>query len=109
MLCEWALRNYIPQNALSDLLGVLKEFHPNLPKQAHTVLQTAKIESNFQTIKGGEYSHFAIVFFLKALSSRLVNIAQNTIGFQVNFDGLPLYTWCLYVGSEFIVAEIAFS
>lgn len=46
VLCEWALRNDVPQKTLSDLLCALQEFHPDLPKQAHTLLQTAKIVAN---------------------------------------------------------------
>lgn len=89
VLCEWALRNDTPQNTFSDLLGVLKEFHLNLRKKARTVLQTDRIESNVQNIKGGDI--YILALCLKTISSSHFNTANNTIGLQVNVDGLPLY------------------
>ncbi|KAL2083702.1 hypothetical protein ACEWY4_021475 [Coilia grayii] len=90
-LCDWALRNYVPQNTLSDLLGVLRELHPNLPKQARTLLQTARIAANVKNIKGGEYVHFGILTYFQAIPAYVLHNVSETIGLQINVDGLPLY------------------
>ena len=78
----------MPQNTFTDLLCTLHEFHPNLPKQARTLLQTAKIY--VKNINGGEYLHFGILSNLETISSSLHGVG-NTICLQINIDGLSLF------------------
>lgn len=90
-LCDWALRNDVPQNTLSDLLSVLREFHPSLPKQARTLLHTDRIAASVKNIKGGEYLHFGILTHFQTMPAYVIQNVTEAIGLQINVDGLPLY------------------
>lgn len=59
-LREWAVQHQIPNASLSDLLGILRKSHPDLPKYPRTLLKT-KINYTILNKCGGEYYYFGIV------------------------------------------------
>ena len=50
----------VPHCTLSDLFTVLRQFHPDLPKDPRTLLQT-KLTYNVSEICGGHYYNFGLV------------------------------------------------
>lgn len=87
----WASTFSVSLVAVTALLGILRVFHPDLPKDARTVLRT---QGQINTIKmdGGEYHHFGLA---KGLVSRLKSLILpaklNDLKLQFNIDGLPLF------------------
>lgn len=91
VLCDWALRNDVPQSTLSDLVSVLQEFHPRLPKQARTLLQTGRMAASVKNIKRGEYLYFGILTHFQTIPTYVIHNVSDTTGLQINVNGLPLY------------------
>jgi hypothetical protein len=90
-LAAWAADSQIPHNKIRGLLSVLLPFHPNLPKDPRTLLETTT-SYEIQNIAGGSYYHFGLVQGIKTSSSELLGIENGgTVHIQINIDGLPLY------------------
>ena len=104
---QWATSNSNPVTALSSLLGMLRVFHPSLPKDPRTLLKTP-CPSNLKLVEGGAYFHFGIANCLSKSKELLDFVSQNSddmadplpalslslslsLSLQVNFDGLPLF------------------
>ena len=90
-LADWAAQSQIPHSKLKGLLSVLRQYHPHLPKDPRTLLQTTTAY-NISAIGGGEYYHFGLACVINKLP-QLVQVDRDIsrISFQVNIDGLPLY------------------
>lgn len=94
-LCHWAVTNSITHSALGQLMDILKQYHPSLPKDARTLLSTGKVHTcsdGIRKIDGGSYYHFGIasgVISKLAFDSKLH--AEDHILLQINIDGLPLF------------------
>ena len=91
LLARWAIENKITHTALGQLLGVLRVFHLDLPKDPRTLLLTKKVDG-IKPIAGGLYYHFGIAGAIEsalALDPKLKNC--DTIQLQLNVDGLPLF------------------
>ncbi|KAL3997086.1 hypothetical protein ACER0C_009742 [Sarotherodon galilaeus] len=75
----WASTFSVLLVAVTALLGILHVFHPDLPKDARTVLRT---QGQIRTMKmdGGDYHHFGLL---------LESLKELTL--QFNIDGLPLF------------------
>ena len=90
-LSKWAVENGITHNAIGSLLGILRNFHSELPKDPRTLLATGKVVG-IKSIAGGSYYHFGIA---DAITEKLLNDnglgSHNVIQLQVNIDGLPLF------------------
>lgn len=89
---EWAINDQVPNSTLSNLLAILRPYHPFLPKDPRTLLKT-KLTYDVSDICGGQYYHFGI-------SSSLLSRIKSSIQFlpegfcfeiQLNIDGLPLF------------------
>lgn len=91
-ICNWALTFGISLVALTALLGILQFYHPDLPKDARTILKT-DTRYTIQNKVGGQYHYFGIFSSIKRTLSQI--IASVTDGFtlklQINIDGLPLF------------------
>ena len=90
-LAQWAIEYKIPQVALSGLLSLLQVNHPNLPKDARTLLQTT-VSYSTKVIGGGSYHHFGLQ---TSITSKLNSYSgpqyMNQLSLQMNIDGLPLF------------------
>ena len=88
-LAEWAKQFKIPMNATSALLAILHDDHPNLPKDARTLLAT-QVYTDIKIVAGGEYYHFGVEPGLVAYV-RSTPDASETVSVQINIDGLPIF------------------
>ncbi|KAL2103176.1 hypothetical protein ACEWY4_000044 [Coilia grayii] len=91
-LKQWAATFSVPLVAVTALLAILRTSHPELPKDARTLLGT-KPTVPLQTVGGGgEYFHFGLA---KGILSKLSTIhlpdSIQTIRVQFNIDGLPVF------------------
>ena len=83
-------------NAVSNLLKILKEYHPDLPTDSRTLLQTSR---DHQILIHGneEYCYFGIKPYLQKLSLNDI-CPDKKILVRINIDGLPL---CKSTRSQF--------
>ncbi|KAJ8936170.1 hypothetical protein NQ314_012466 [Rhamnusium bicolor] len=90
-LIDWSLKHNIAHVAINDLLNVLKPFHPELPLDVRTLLQTPK-KKDLININPGEYYHFGLESCVKKLLIRYPNTVGDLgiIQLLINIDGLPL-------------------
>jgi hypothetical protein len=90
-LAEWGSQFQIKHNALGHLLTILKPYHPNLPKDARTLLNT-KCSYDIRDVAGGQYYHFGIARGIGEICN-LANVvdADTSISLQLNIDGLPIF------------------
>lgn len=93
LLRDWAVRYKISHTALSALLSLLKSKHPELPKDARTLLSTP---CSIATVAkcGGQYYHFGVAASVvtklaKYEPGEVANLEE--ISLQINIDGLPLF------------------
>lgn len=97
-LRRWAAAASIKQDALTELLEILRPHIPELPKDARTLLNTPTtldLLPHMQKVSGGLYYHFGI-------SDGIVHRLQNNgsagtidtlslLSLQVNIDGVPVF------------------
>jgi len=77
--------------ALSSLLKILQPHHPELPKDARTLLRTT-LNSVMQSVGGGSYYHFGISSgIIDTIESIPLLDIHGEITFQISIDGLPLF------------------
>ena len=90
-LADWAVEFGISLIALSALLSILKIFHPSLPKDGRTLLQT-KTSYNINTLAGGVFHYFGILKSIGKILDKVWSTVPDRHAFklQLNFDGLPL-------------------
>ena len=90
-LKQWASTFGITLVAVTALLSILRVHHPELPKDARTLLGTQK-KIAVHALGGGEYHHFGLA---KGILSKLNSIhlpsSLQTIRLQFNIDGLPIF------------------
>ncbi|XP_076876019.1 uncharacterized protein LOC143525682 isoform X1 [Brachyhypopomus gauderio] len=91
-LSNWALTYGVSHIALTALLAILCFYHPELPKDARTILRT-KTNYSVKEMCSGLYHYFGIVAALqKTLYKWKSTLANGTcLRLQVNIDGLPLF------------------
>ncbi|XP_046873097.1 uncharacterized protein LOC124465386 isoform X1 [Hypomesus transpacificus] len=91
-LANWAVQFSISLVALTALLTLLRVYHPELPKDARTVLKT-EINYKIQEKCGGLYHYTGILAALRnTLSQHIRNVADGfKFKLQINIDGLPLF------------------
>lgn len=84
----WAIiKHSITHSALTDLLHILHDFHPELPLDSRTLLQTP-IVINKKKLDTGEYCHIGLIKNLQYISQFYVG---TTMELSFNIDGLPLF------------------
>lgn len=84
----WASNHRPTRAQTNDLLTILQKYHPELPKDARTLLKTQRmvpVEQKF----GGQFSYFGIAECLK--QNNMLNPDTLNIELKLNIDGLPLY------------------
>ncbi|XP_064472847.1 uncharacterized protein LOC135387672 [Ornithodoros turicata] len=87
-LALWAITCNTPQAHLSSLLQILKPYHPDLPCDARTLLQTPR-ESKVSSLAGGDYFYVGIAQGLYALL-RAGYLKTTSITLKINIDGIPI-------------------
>ena len=92
LLVAWVSKFNISHSAVNGLLCILRERHSFLPKDARTLLKTAK-QYNILHIAGGCYYHFGIETCVKSIVDGLRISVENIteVSLQINIDGLPLF------------------
>lgn len=93
-LFDWAVQFNITFTALGKLLGMLNQYHPDLPLDPRTLMQTPKDLPVTQLSNGGTYSHLGIAHtIVKLHSAEFLSkcIEKGEILLQLNVDGLPIY------------------
>ena len=93
-LRQWAIESGTKLCHANTLLTLLKEYHPELPKDARTLLQTNQTCSRetVHTKAGCSYCHFGLtngVQLCLAQSPDLLNSSELYL--QLNIDGLPIF------------------
>jgi hypothetical protein len=89
----WANKFNIPHNATRDLLGLLHDYHPQLPKDPRTLLKTPSVY-DVKEVNGGSYHHFGITECIRKelLCNGNISISEVfSLSLQINIDGLPLF------------------
>lgn len=88
-LKQWVIDYGIQQNAVSNLLQILKSNgHPNLPKDCRTFMQTPN-KRNVLSINPGYYVHIGLK---NGLKKHLINVKElpSEILIDFNIDGVPI-------------------
>ena len=91
----WSTRNNITHSATSEIMDILRPYHPSLPKDPRTLLKTMR-KPNIRDTAGGSYYHAGISSVLNQLimsdSAFLMTVASiDAIMLQISIDGLPLF------------------
>ena len=91
-LSNWALTYGISHTALTALLAILCFYHPELPRDARTILHT-KISYTVKELCNGLYHYFGIKSAIAQTLSRLKDtlVSGSCLRLQINIDGLPLF------------------
>ncbi|XP_048107324.1 uncharacterized protein LOC125299879 [Alosa alosa] len=85
----WAIDSQVPQCHLNGLLGILRKYHPYLPKDSHTLLGTPT-NYEVQQIAGGTMHYFGVEKGIRHILHQ-IDPLPKAIHLQVNIDGLPLF------------------
>lgn len=90
-LADWATNYCVPFVIINALLLILREFHPELPVDARTLMSTPR-QTNLKQLKsGGEYIHFGIRRGLEQMLNFGFFGGSSHLKLQFNVDGLPLF------------------
>jgi hypothetical protein len=94
-LALWAVSHKITHLALHDLLHILKDEHPELPKDPRTLLGTVS-KVVVKDIPGGSYYHFGLLSGVKKSVEQCEDMQQigDVLKVEINVDGLPLFKSC---------------
>ena len=93
-ILAWAKNCNISSVHVGSLLAVLRKYHPTLPKDPRTLLETAREVSVKECGNGGGYYHFGILTVLQNMWHRgLLELCpgDSRIMLQLNIDGLQLF------------------
>ncbi|KAL7825199.1 hypothetical protein AOLI_G00324060 [Acnodon oligacanthus] len=87
-LCNWALTFGVSLIALTALLGLLRFYHPDLPKDARTLLRM-KTDLSIQKRCGGLYYYFG---FLSSIKNMLSQATESIVdGFTLKLQNSLLH------------------
>jgi len=92
-LAEWTVNYNVPRSSIGPLLDILKLYHPELPNDARTLLDTPRVVQNVTTLPdGGQYVHIGLKAGIEnRLRLHAITLEPCTLELQVNIDGLPLF------------------
>ena len=93
-LIAWAVDFKIPHSAINSLMEILGKYHPGLPKDARTLLNTPRY-CDIKQVAGGSYHYFGVeTSLVRVLSHKTLTtktLKDEHISLQINVDGLPLF------------------
>jgi hypothetical protein len=87
----WKTKFHVPHNQVGELLGILRKYHPELPKSAKTLMGTPREKVVVRAVSPGSYYHFGIQKGLLAiLRSMKIITLKDPVGIFIGIDGVPL-------------------
>ena len=89
VLSSWVTTHRITQRAVCGLLGILRTYGCDVPKDSMTLLKTPRCVAT-DAIYSGSYIYLRIEQGIKRIISSKI-YSGNTISLIINIDGLPLY------------------
>lgn len=89
-LRQWATSQCISHTAIKSLLHILVPFHPELPLDSRTLLQTPRSFES-KKLETGEYVHLGLARALQLFLQRHTKFHESVLKISFNIDGLPLY------------------
>jgi len=92
-LAEWAAHYNVSHVAVTALLGILREAHPDLPKDSRTILNRGSVCSAvaMKNVAGGAYYHFGLQDSLISTINECGIDNSEPLKLHINVDGLPLH------------------
>lgn len=84
-LADWVTKYRIVHAAVGDLLRILKRWHPELPVDCRTLLQTPRTVA-VQRVAGGDYHYFGLLSMLVAHVEKHRDLKELNI--HLYFDGV---------------------
>jgi len=93
LLSEWAANCKIPLTAIGSLLRILHAYHPALPLDPCTLLDSLRKVPVKNMSDGGYYYHFGITQYLEKyfkINSMDPCFGEEILQIQINIDGLPV-------------------
>lgn len=84
-LADWVTRYRIVRAAVGELLRILKRWHPELPLDCRTLLQTPRSVA-VRRVAGGDYHYFGL--FPKLVSYIEKHQGQHELNIHLNIDGV---------------------
>jgi hypothetical protein len=90
-LAQWAMQFNIPLTAVSSLLSILCKEHPELPRDARTLLKTPTSYPIQTLTNSGEMAYFGVKAGLRLLLDSGLRPVGCTFQLQFNIDGVPLF------------------
>ena len=92
MIIDWTAQYNISQNALTSLLNILHSHHPDLPRDARTLLKDRQSVFHVRDIQGGQFCYVGLA---AGIQSQLHDLNPppdcNSLTLSINIDGLPLF------------------
>ena len=89
-LREWAIENNITHVAINSLLNRMHSYHPELPLDARTLLQTKPFITEKVSDKS-EFAYFGVEKALKCLLEKEASLLEKDLfDLIVHFDGIPI-------------------
>ena len=91
-LTSWIAEFNISLTAVTALLRFLQKYHPDLPRDARTLLSTLRTHDIRPLVTGGELWYCGIAHGIKQIHQEgKLNTDERIISLQFNVDGLPLF------------------
>lgn len=88
-LREFVIEESLTMASVNKLLRVLNPYHPELPLDSRTLLQTSKHISDIRDMDDGRYCHLGLKTGLTSILSKLC-IKSEPLQLLFNIDGLPI-------------------
>ncbi|KAJ8911937.1 hypothetical protein NQ315_016279 [Exocentrus adspersus] len=89
-LKQWAMNSDSTHSSITKLLHILSFYHPELPKDCRTLLQTP-IQMKTTTLETGHYCHLGLKNALESFILMHPDFDSNFLNVAFNIDGIPLY------------------
>lgn len=77
-------------SSVNKLLRILSPYHPELPLDARTLLQTSKNKTVIRDMGNGRYCHLGLMNGLILVQNQLQHLGTEPIQLLFNIDGLPI-------------------
>lgn len=91
-LKDWALRHNLTHVSVSDLLHILSPYHPLLPLDARTLLQTPVATTGQKQLSSGEYIHLGLASYLQNFLTYFPFFDSDIFEISFNIDGVPVFS-----------------
>lgn len=89
-LKRWAISSSSTHSSVTKLLHILSFYHPELPKDCRTLLQTP-IKMTIVSLETGNYCHLGLKDALESFLLMHSDFDSDFLNIAFNIDGIPLY------------------